>query len=164
MDFVIDKMKKEDWNEVAAIYREGISTGNSTLETDAPEWEEWNERYMSDCRLVARTGNDVVGWIALIPASRKPIYRGVAEISLYVKESLRGQGIGKALLRAVIEESEKIGMWTLQGMILPENRQSIALCKGCGFREVGYREHIGQREGIWRDVILMERRSKIVGV
>jgi phosphinothricin acetyltransferase len=164
MDFRVDKMKKEDWPIVQSIFREGIATGNATFYTEVPEGEKWDKNHLRDCRLVARAKGKVIGWAALSPFSRKRFYAGVAEVSLYVTASARGIGVGKALLNAVIEESERAGIWTLQGMIFRENLTSLALCKKCGFREVGYRERIGQRNGVWRDVILMERRSKVVGI
>ncbi len=163
MDFIVDKMKDEDWPGVQSTCREGIATGNATFETEVPEWEKWDNNHLRDCRLVARANKQVVGWVALRPVSTRCVYSGVAEVSLYVKASARGQGIGKALLQAVIKESENAGIWTLQGGSFPENIASIALQKSCGFREVGYRERIGQMDGVWRDVILMERRSKVVG-
>jgi L-amino acid N-acyltransferase YncA len=164
MDFTIEKMKNEDWPIVRSIFREGIATGNATFYTEAPEWEEWDKSHLRDCRLVARAEGKVIGWAALSPFSWKRFYAGIAEASLYVASSARGIGAGKALLKALIEESEHAGIWTLQGMILRENLTSLALCKKCGFREVGYRERISQMNGVWRDVILMERRSKVVGV
>jgi L-amino acid N-acyltransferase YncA len=159
MIFVVEKMKDEDWPMVQSIYREGIATGNATFETETPEWDEWDKSHLPDCRFVAKSERQVVGWAALSPVSTRRVYSGVVEVSLYVKSSARGMGVGKALLRALIEESERVGIWTLQGMTLPENTASIALQKACGFREVGYRERIGQMNGLWRDVILMERRS-----
>jgi len=163
MDFTIGRMKDEDWLVVKSIYQEGIATGNATFETDVPEWEEWDKSHLRDCRLVAKPAGEIIGWVALSPVSSRCVYRGVAEVSLYVKSSTRGQGVGKALLKAAITESERIGIWTLQGGTFAENVASIALQKSCGFREVGYRERIGQMNGVWRDVILMERRSKRIG-
>jgi phosphinothricin acetyltransferase len=163
MDFIIDKMKVEDWDKVASIYREGIATSYATFETNAPDWEKWDKSHLRDCRLVARAEGKVIGWAALSPVSTRCVYSGVAEVSLYVAASTRGIGVGKALLSAVIDESESIGIWTLQAGIFPENTASIALTKACGFREVGRRERVGQMDGLWRDVILMERRSKVVG-
>lgn len=156
-------MKEEDWPAVKSIYQEGIATSNATFETDVPDWQKWDNAHLQDCRLVAKTAGQVVGWVALSPVSDRCVYQGVAEVSLYVKSSARGQGIGKALLQAVVEGSERIGIWTLQGGTFPENVASIALQKTCGFREVGRRECIGQMNGVWRDVILMERRSKRIG-
>jgi L-amino acid N-acyltransferase YncA len=167
MDIVVDKMTPQDWQAVHAIYLEGIATGNATFETDAPDWEKWDRGHLPDCRLVARKGGRpfgrVVGWAALSPVSGRCVYAGVAEVSVYVAEAARGQGVGKALLRALTKVSERQGIWTLQAGIFPENAASLALHKACGFREVGRRERIGQMDGVWRDVILMERRSQIVG-
>ena len=164
MDIVIEKMKDEDWPAVENIYREGIDTGNATFETEVPSWQQWNNAHFRDCRLVVKIAGQIVGWVALSPISNRCVYRSVAEVSLYVKSSARGKGVGKALLEAAIEESERIGIWTLQGGTFPENTASIALQKNCGFREVGRRERIGKINGIWRDVILMERRSRVVGI
>jgi len=163
MEFTVEKMKKKNWAAIRDIYREGIETGNATFETDVPEWEEWDKSHLPDCRIVAKSAGEIIGWVALSPVSDRCVYRGVAEVSLYVKSSERGQGVGKALLKAAIAESERIGIWTLQSGTFAENVASIALQKSCGFREVGYREQIGQMNNVWRDVILMERRSKSVG-
>ncbi len=163
MDFIIDKMKDADWDEVACIYREGIATGNAAFETDVPGWEEWDRDHLVNCRLVARSEGEIVGWAALSRALSRDVYSGVAENSVYVKSTARGAGVGKALLGAIVEESERWGIWLVQSMIFPENTASIAMNKACGFREVGYRERIGQMDGVWRDVIVMERRSKVVG-
>ncbi|MHC4124092.1 MAG: GNAT family N-acetyltransferase [Planctomycetota bacterium] len=163
MNLIIDKMNVKDWDDIASIYKEGIITGDATFETNAPEWEKWDKSHLKDCRLVARAEGKVVSWVALSPVSTRPVYSGVAEVSLYVTASKRGIGVGKALLQMLISESERIGIWTLQAVIFPENAVSIALAKSCGFREVGRRERIGQMDGIWRDVVLMERRSKVVG-
>ncbi len=157
-------MSDNDWSRIADIYQEGIATGNATFEADVPDWEQWNKSHLQDCRLVARKGNDIVGWIALSPVSNRCVYNGVAEVSLYIKESTRGKGIGKALLLETIKESESKGIWTLQSGTFPENTVSIALQKSCGFREVGIREKIGCMDGKWRDVVLLERRSKVVGI
>ena len=157
-------MCAEDWDAVRAIYREGIVTGNATFETDAPAWEAWDKGHLRACRLVARAGGRVMGWAALSPVSGRCVYAGVAEVSVYVSASARGQGIGKALLGALVEESERAGLWTLQAGIFPENMASIVLHRAHGFREVGRRERIGQMNGVWRDVVLMERRSKAVGI
>jgi L-amino acid N-acyltransferase YncA len=166
MHFVVEKMGDGDGEAVRSIYREGIATGHATFETDAPEWEAWNGSHLRDCRLVAKEKEEgrVVGWAALSPVSGRCVYAGVAEVSVYVAASARDKGIGKALLRALIEESERHGIWTLQAGIFPENEASIALHRACGFREVGRRERIGQMNGAWRDVVLMERRSRTVGV
>jgi L-amino acid N-acyltransferase YncA len=163
MDLIVERMKVEDWGTVRSIYREGIATGNATFETDAPEWQEWDVRHLRDCRFVGRREGQVVGWGALSPVSSRCVYAGVAEVSIYVTASARGEGIGKTLLRTLIEASERQGIWTLQAGVFPENEASIALHKACGFRKVGYRERIGQMNGYWRDVILLERRSEVVG-
>jgi L-amino acid N-acyltransferase YncA len=162
--FLIAAMRAEDWHAVRAIYLEGIATGNSTFEQSAPEWADWDQGHLKPCRLVARHGNEVVGWTALSPVSRRPVYGGVAEFSIYVAERARGRGIGAALMQALIEASEKHGIWTLQSGIFPENTASLELCRRFGFRTVGTRERIGYMAGRWRDVILMERRSAIAGV
>jgi len=157
-------MKDEDWPAVKEIYQEGIDTGNATFETEAPGWKEWNNTHLRYCRLVAKTAGQIVGWVALSPVSERCTYQGVAEVSLYVIPSARGQGVGKTLLKAVIKESEHVGIWTLQAGTFPENVASLALQKSYGFREVGTREKIGCMNGQWRDVVLTERRSKIAGI
>lgn len=164
MNFTIEKMKDEDWPVVKEIYQEGIDTGNATFEAEASGWKQWNESHLRECRLVAKSEGKIVGWVALSPISERCAYRGVAEVSLYIISSARGQGVGKALLKAAIEESERVGIWTLQGGTFPENVASLALQKSCGFREVGIREKIGCMNGKWRDVVLMERRSKRIGI
>ena len=164
MNFTIEKMKDEDWPAVKEIYQEGINTGNATFESKAPDWKHWDKNHLRECRLVAKSEGKIVGWVALSSVSERCAYQGVAEVSLYVTSSARGQGVGKALLKTVIEESERIGIWTLQGGTFPENTASIALQKNCGFREVGTREKIGCMNGQWRDVVLMERRSKVIGI
>ena len=157
-------MHAEDWDTVRRIFLEGIATGLATLETDAPDWENWDANHLDHCRLVARTEDEIVGWAALSAVSRRPVYSGVAEVSVYVDKRYYGRGIGSALLRALIASSEKSGIWTLQAGILSENVSSIALHRSCGFREVGIRERIGKLNGLWRDVVLLERRSEIVGL
>jgi phosphinothricin acetyltransferase len=164
MDINIEAMKSDDWGSVCAIYLEGIATGNATFETEAPDWSVWDEKHRPDCRLVARRGGEVLGWAALSPVSSRRVYAGVAEESIYIAASVRGQGIGKTLLQALVEESERAGIWTLQTGIFPENVASIALHMACGFRQVGYRERIGKLNGVWRDVVFLERRSIVVGL
>jgi L-amino acid N-acyltransferase YncA len=163
MDIIVDKMTPKDWQAVRAIYLEGIATGNATFETDVPDWEKWDRDHLQDCRLVARKDGQVVGWAALSPVSGRCVYAGVTSLSVYVAEAVRGQGVGKALLQALIEASEQRGIWTLEAGIFPENAASLSLHTSCGFREVGRRDRIGQMDGVWRDVIFMERRSPIVG-
>lgn len=164
MEYVIDHMNPGDWEQVRSIILEGIATGHTTFETDAPSWEKWDEGHLQIARLVARNGDEVLGWAALSPVSKRECYRGVAELSVSIKEGRRGQGIGHALLEALIEESEKNEIWTLQAAIFPENTASVKLHLRCGFREVGRRERIGKLNGLWRDTLLFERRSKIAGV
>jgi L-amino acid N-acyltransferase YncA len=163
MNFTIEPMLSEHWDAVRQIYLDGIATGNATFETTAPEWAEWDAKHRPDCRLVALTDGQVIGWTALSPVSGRCVYAGVVEESVYIAWAARGQGIGKALLLALIAESEKAGLWTIQTGIFPENTASLALHKACGFREVGYRERIGQMNGVWRNTILLERRSNVVG-
>jgi phosphinothricin acetyltransferase len=152
-------LEYEHWPGVRAIYEEGLSRGDATFETSAPEWGEWDRDHLSCCRLVAVAGSDVAGWAALGPVSERCIYAGVAEVSVYVAEDYQRRGLGKELLDALIKESEPAGIWTLQAGIFPENEASMALHRACDFRIVGYRERIGQLDGVWRDVILLERRS-----
>jgi phosphinothricin acetyltransferase len=162
-EYVIDVMQPADWDAVRSIYLDGIATGNATLETDAPGWDNWNSAHLPFCRLVARTGNSIAGWAALSPVSGRCVYGGVAEVSVYVAATARGKGLGCLLLKRLVEESEQNGIWTLQAGILAENEASRAIHKRCGFREVGTRERLGKLNGRWRDVVLMERRSEIVG-
>jgi len=155
-----DQMRAKDWEQVREIYLEGIRSGNSTFETDAPAWEKWNENHLEFARLVMRDGEAVLGWAALSPVSKRDAYRGVAEVTVYVTESARGKGIGRALLAALIAESEKNAIWTVQASIFPENTASVELHLRCGFREVGRRERIAMLRGVWRDTILFERRRR----
>lgn len=162
-EFVIDAMSDEDWDDVRAIYREGIATGGATFEEDPPTWEEWNGTHLQSCRLVARRGARVVAWAALSPISTRECYRGVAEATLYVATDHRGAGVGSALGEALIEASEAEGIWTLQAMVFSENEASLALLEEGGFRRVGVRKRIGRHQGRWHDVVLLERRSEVVG-
>ena len=157
-------MSEMHWPTVREIYAQGIATRNATFETLLPEWTEWDARHLAYCRLVALRDAEVVGWAALSGVSSRQVYRGVAEVSVYVAADAQGQGIGSALLAALITESERNGIWTLQAGILCENAASIHLHEKAGFRIVGRRERIGQLDGQWRNTVLMERRSKIVGV
>lgn len=160
----IISMCPEHWAAVREIYAEGIATGNATFETDLPDWSQWDAAHARHCRLIACDGEAIAGWAALSPVSRREVYAGVAEVSVYVAERARAKGIGRALLESLIEQSEKHGIWTLQAGIFPENIASVALHKSCGFREVGVRRRLGQLAGVWRDVLLLERRSSHVGV
>jgi len=160
---IITQMKEGDWEQVRAIYLEGIATGHATFETQAPAWEQWNASHLPSCRLVERAGDAIRGWAALSPVSSRRVYAGVAEVSVYVGQNFRGLGIGRALLEALVSASEQNGIWTLQAGIFPENSASLALHKRCGFREVGRRQRVGKMNGVWRDTILLERRSRVVG-
>ncbi len=164
MKVIIDNMKVEDWKNVRAIYLEGIATKNATFEQSAPDWEDWNRNHFEISRFVARENNQIIGWAALSPVSKRSVYSGVVEVSIYISENAKGKGVGKRLLGRLVEASEKDGIWTLQGGIFSENAASIAIHKACGFRIVGVRERVGKMDGVWRDVVLMERRSKIAGI
>ena len=164
MRLSIEKMLPGHWPEVRAVYEEGLATGDATFETEAPGWERWDVSHLSACRLVALTGGRVGGWAALSPVSAREVYAGVAEVSVYVGADFRGRGVGRALLSALVRESESEGIWTLQAGIFPENVASVALHRSCGFREVGRRERVGRLKGRWRDTVLLERRSRTVGV
>jgi phosphinothricin acetyltransferase len=165
MDYIVDDMKADDWAGVRSIYLEGIATGVATFETGAPAWEKWDAGHFQKMRLVERDMNDVIlGWAAVSPVSDRCVYGGVAEVSVYVGERGRGRGVGRVLLQALIEASERNRIWTLQAGVFPENVASIKLHLRCGFREVGLRERIGKLNGIWRDTLLLERRSEHVGI
>lgn len=160
---MIREMDLSDWPSVARIYSEGIESGHATFETDVPGWEAWDSGHLEDCRLVAEVEGEVVAWAALGPVSPRRVYRGVAEVSLYVGSAARGRQVGSELLAALVECSENAGIWTLQAVIFPENEASIALHARHGFRLVGTRERIGSHHERWRDTVLLERRSLDVG-
>ncbi len=169
MEYSINNMKPEDWEQVRAIYLEGIATGNSTFESDAPDWNKWDSAHVQEHRLVVRKGDTILAWAALSTVSTRSVYSGVAKLSIYVTTKHRGKGIGAALLKATIGSTEKAGLWTLQGGIFPENTPSLRLVKKHGFKEIGKREKIGKMKygnlaGTWRDVILVERRSSVAGI
>jgi phosphinothricin acetyltransferase len=153
-------MARRDWPAVAAIFEEGIAGGNATFELEAPTYAEWNARHLQVHRFVATSGNTLVGWAALSPYSDRGCYWGVAEDSVYVASSAQGRGAGRVLLSAVVESAERAGIWTLQAGIFPENVASLRLHHRFGFRTVGLRERLGRIGGEWRDVLLLERRSK----
>ena len=163
MEFIIDPLLPPDWPEVRTIYLDGIASGQATFETDAPPWDEWDAAHLPFGRLVARNAVRVVGWAALSAVSRRQCYAGVAEASVYVAASERGRGVGRRLLEAVVAESERHGIWTLQGATFATNEASLRLQRACGFREIGRRVRIARSRGEWRDTILTERRSLIVG-
>jgi L-amino acid N-acyltransferase YncA len=163
-NLAVKVMTPQDWGSVREIYLEGIGTGNATFEKSAPDWQTWDAGHLKSCRFVARLNSEVVGWAALSPVSGRCVYSGVAEVSVYVAERARGRKVGSLLLDALVTASEREGMWTLQAGIFPENLPSIELHTRKGFRIVGMREKLGCMDGRWRDVILMERRSAVVGV
>ena len=156
-------MTPEDWPRVKQIYECGIATGHATFQNAAPDWEEWDKSHIQSCRLVARDGELVIGWAALTSVSGRCVYAGVAELSVYIDEGYRGKGNGDKLLKELILQSELHQFWTLQAGIFPENISSIKMHLSNGFRILGTREKIGKMNGIWRDTVLLERRSKIVG-
>ena len=148
VDFVVGERVATDWDAVRSIYEEGIAAGNATIETESPTWDVWNNRHLPHCRFVARSGNTVIGWVALSPVSSRCAYNGVAELSVYVAESARGQGVGTALLSTVIAGAEHNGIWTIQAGVFPDNPASLALHRKLGFRQVGIRERLGKLRGI----------------
>lgn len=160
-------MSAEHAGEVLAIYRLGMDGGNATFDTECPTWEQFDASRMKDHRFVARDGERVLGWVVLSRTSARPSYRGVAEVTIYVHPEAQGRGVGRALLAAVIDDSERAGFWTLQAGIFPENTASMALHESMGFRVVGVRERVGlhqfQGQATWRDVVMLERRSQAVG-
>ena len=158
----ISSLLPEHWEAVKTIYEDGIATGQATFQSSAPPWGEWDRSHLAHSRIVSLDDNRVAGWAALSPVSSRCVYAGVAEVSVYVGGSYRGRGLGKLLLRALIAESERNGIWTLQASIFPENTASIRLHEGAGFRRVGIRERIGQMGDRWRDTVLLERRSNVV--
>lgn len=170
MSFVIEKMVESDWDQVRQIYQEGIETGDATYVTEPPKsWAEWNSTRIPACSLVAKSNHTVAGWACLTPISNRAVYSGVAEESIYVSSKFQGQGAASLLLKSLIEVSEKHGIWTIQAGIFPENKGSLQLHRKVGFREYGVREKFGKMtygpyKDQWRDVILFERRSKVVGV
>ena len=156
-------MDSSDWNQVSNIYKEGIETGMATFETIVPSYERWDGSHLKNCRFVAIYNNEIAGWAALSAVSGRHVYRGVAEVSVYIGKEYRGLGIGKALMQHLILESEKEGYWTLQSGIFPTNTPSINLHEKVGFRKIGYRERVAQLHDVWIDNVLFERRSKVIG-
>jgi L-amino acid N-acyltransferase YncA len=155
-------MAQSHWPGVARVYLEGIATGNATFEVVVPSWARWDATHLPDQRLVAVDGEEVVGWAALAPTSDRYVYRGVAELSLYVGEGARGGGVGRSLLEAIVARSEEAGIWTIEAGIFPENTASLTMHQHAGFRVVGRRERIGKHGHRWRDVLLVERRSPAI--
>ena len=157
----IEDLRADDWPACALIYEEGLDIG--TFEESVPSWAQWDNTHLPEPRLVAREGDEILGWAALGPVSRRPCYAGVTENSLYVARSARGRGVGRALLEELVRRADEAGVWTIQAGILGGNDASVALHERCGFRVVGTRERIAQKRGVWRDVVLMERRSPFIG-
>ena len=163
MNYKIEPLLNKDWLQVRSIYAESISTGVASFDTKPPNWRDWDSSRLSSCRFVAREGKNVFGWATLSPVSSTWGYVGVAEVSVHVRQEKQRQGIGSALLKALLAASEKEKYWTISAEIISENIASLTLHRKCGFREVGYREKLGHRQGVWHDVILLERRSQKIG-
>jgi phosphinothricin acetyltransferase len=160
---MIRSMTAADWPAVAAVYAAGIATGDATFETEIPSWARWDAGHLPGHRLVAVDGGAVLGWAAVSPVSDRCAYAGVVEDSIYLAEAARGRGVGRALLTALVTSTERAGIWTVQTGIFPENAASLALHRAVGFRDVGVRERLGRMpDGRWRDVVLLERRSRVV--
>ena len=159
----IRPLRVEDWELVRSIYLDGIATGQATFEIEAPTWEQWNSAHLNSPRLVATSAEGILGWVALNAVSTRAVYAGIAEVSVYVDRGSRRKGVGRALLETIVTDSERHGIWTLQASIFPANVASLGLHTSCGFRVVGTRERIGKMNGIWRDTLLLERRSKRIG-
>ena len=157
----IRSFTKDDYPACAKIYEEGIATGIATFETTVPNWEQWEAKFIAAFTLVFLEDGSILGWVALSPFSSREVYRGVAEVTLYIDQEARGKGVGKMLLRECIKQSEDGGIWTLQAKIFPQNKPSLSLFEKCGFRVVGVRDKLGKRDGVWYDNVLMERRSEL---
>ncbi|UBM60298.1 N-acetyltransferase family protein [Marinilongibacter aquaticus] len=160
----IRSFHETDYPQLAAIYEQGIATGMATFETAAPSWAAWDKAHLKVCRIAAFEDETMLAWAALSPVSSRCVYAGVAEVSIYVSSKSRGKGIGQHLLKNLQERSEEHGFWTLQAGVFPENKASLALHLKCGFRQIGFREKIGQLDGIWKDNVIFERRSKKNGI
>ncbi len=153
-------MAPDDWQAVSEIYQQGLDTNLASFQTASPDYETWNRAHLPICRIVAKAQGKVIGWAALSPVSSRPVYAGVAEVSIYIALDCHHRGVGTLLLKTLCEQSERQGIWTLQSVIMQENAASIRLHEKCGFRTVGYRERIGKdRNGLWRNTVLMEKRS-----
>ncbi|WP_185142093.1 GNAT family N-acetyltransferase [Chryseobacterium pennipullorum] len=159
----IRTITQHNFPEVTEIYKQGLATNMATFQNDMPQWKEWDKGHLVFCRISIYENNKMLGWTALTPISSRCVYTGVAEVSVYIAENERGKGIGKILLNELIIQSEANGIWTLQSGIFSENQGSIMLHEKCGFRLVGFREKIGKKNGVWKDNVLMERRSKTIG-
>lgn len=164
IEIKIEKMSDDLWEDVKRIYLAGIATKNATFEHQSPDWDKWDKAHRKDCRFIARIDNKIAGWAALSNVSERCVYSGVAEVSVYVDPEYMRQGIGDQLMNSLIKGSESNGIWTLQAGIFPENISSIKLHEKYGFRIIGVREKIGKMDDKWRDVFLLERRSKKTGI
>jgi phosphinothricin acetyltransferase len=162
MEFIA--VTEENYPELVQIYQQGIATGMATFETSAPSYEDWDQAHLPFGRILAVENDQVLGWASLAKVSDRCVYGGVAENSIYVTPSAQGKGVGTKLLNKLIDISEANGIWTLQCGIMRANKASIALHEKCGFRIIGYREKIGKLQGVWKDNIILERRSTKVGV
>ncbi|MDB4145983.1 GNAT family N-acetyltransferase [Amylibacter sp.] len=160
----IRDFRKSDFPTVKSIYQQGIDTGNATFQLKAKEWDEWNKYFLNSCRIVAELNGVVIGWAALSAVSKRFVYSGVAEVSIYVSSVHSGKGTGYLLLGELINKSEQEGIWTLQAGVFPENQASINIHLKNDFKKLGIREKLGKMNGLWRDILLMERRSKVIGV
>jgi len=160
----IKTFDEADFAQISEIYKQGIETGLATFQDEIPTWKDWDKSHLKTCRLAMFENGKIVGWVALTPVSSRCVYAGVAEISIYIRNEFRGKGYGKILLGELARQSEKEGFWTLQSGIFAENLASIKLHESCGFRQIGYREKISKKNGVWKDNVIMERRSKIVGL
>ena len=158
----IEALRPEHWPGVARVYEEGIATRNATFETDVPAWEEWDSSHLAEHRFVAHRDGEVVGWAAVGPVSGRCCYQGVVEDSVYVATSARGQGVGRLLLEALIASTEAAGIWTIEAGMFPENEESVRLHEAVGFARVGTHKRLGKLDGVWRDVLLLERRSETI--
>ena len=163
-DLIYRPLTEDEWGDVSAIYQQGISSGNATFETGIPSWQQWDNAHLQHGRIVAILQDEIAGWAALSPVSGRCVYGGVAEVSVYVANTHEGKSVGSNLLAQLVKISEQNGIWTLQSGIFPENKGSIRIHEKNGFRTIGYREKIGKMNDVWRDILLMERRSKIAGL
>jgi len=156
----IEKLRQKHWKEVAKIYQDGIDTKNATFRTQVPVWQDWEESHHQHSRFVLVDNEMVLGWCAISPVSKRQAYKGVAEVSVYVSIKHMGRGIGNQLMQKVIKSSEENGIWTLYSSLFPENKGSVRLHLKNGFRKIGFKEKVAQQDGVWRDTVLYERRSK----
>ena len=162
MEFV--PISKDNYNQVVEIYEEGLATKLATFETQIPNWDEWDKKFLPLCRIALVLKDEVLGWASLTAVSKRSVYCGVAEVTIYIKSSHQQKGLGKLLLDELITQSEQHGIWSLQASIFRGNDVSIRLHEKCGFRILGYKEKIAKRDGIWHDTFILERRSKIIGI